>query len=591
MDEKIAKWIIEFLLRKPIDEKIINGVLSFLPLCNNDNRFKKTILLRAVQSEVSNGSVSEKLLDLLEVIEELDHREGKVASNLMKEAYCLVAVDCTVRFLEENVEENGKYVEAVERVWRDRVCLMDSMASEELNLWLRDIEAAVWDSGVCEKIWMRNTRNEALKAAKSYLKEAWESMGPAFLELVAKKVGNEVEECRRGKDGGGREVSLENPCRELVVSQGTRNTQSCLRRKHVAMKSRRPKGAKISDAEKEEDAQEPVNEASDVPAQQSEKVQETLQSDSMQQFAAVNDIHLDASQTARDLSPTKMKDNTTDVNAVENKTGPEIHATAEVNRVQYALRTSSRELHAVVTDPLIEAFKMVETMTPVGVTGNHDNTAGNQTRPKMHAIPKADSGPQVPESSSVKHADDRNLNHDAHEKVENVSSKMATNNMSNDPKSGGQIQPEVDVPRESTDINMENIEKEGELKENAQGNGFCNPKEQLKRKRGLMEPNDTSHTLEWDESVENSSRGLRGSPRLPPSPNRSTASPLRPYEDKKFRRERRRWTAQEEDTLKEAVKKFGHRWTMIRTCYEEVFNGRTDGDLKDKWRNMVKSQR
>ncbi|XP_010678885.2 uncharacterized protein LOC104894361 [Beta vulgaris subsp. vulgaris] len=225
MDEKIARWILDFLLRTSIDEKIINGVLSCLPLPNNDSRLKKTILLRKIESETINGVVSEKILELLEIIEELDHRLGKLASDLMKEAYCAVAVDCTVRFLEENVVENGKYFEAVERVWRNRVCRMEGLISEESNRWLRDIEAAVWDSGVCEKIWRRNTRNEALKAVKGYVKDPWKCIGPTYLEFVANLVRDEGEELRRGNsDAGGETVGSDNPCCELVAREGYANT-------------------------------------------------------------------------------------------------------------------------------------------------------------------------------------------------------------------------------------------------------------------------------------------------------------------------------------------------------------------------------
>lgn len=214
MDEKVAKWIIEFLLRKTfIDEKIINGVLLCLPISNNDSRLKKTILLRKIESEISNGSVSENLLELFEIIEELDHREGTRASDSMKKAYCAVAVDCTLRFLEENAKDNRSYVLAVERVWRNRVRLMEALVSEESKCWLEDIEAAIWDSEVCEKILMRNTRNEALKAVRGFLKEAWNSMGPAFLELVAAKVGDEVEALRHG-------FGSVNHCRKVMASQG-----------------------------------------------------------------------------------------------------------------------------------------------------------------------------------------------------------------------------------------------------------------------------------------------------------------------------------------------------------------------------------
>jgi len=220
MDEEISKWILEFLLRQPIDERIINGVLSSLPLKDDDNRLKKTLLLRKIEFDVSNAAISEKLLDLLEIIEELDHREGKSASDSMKAAYCAVAVDCTVRFLDENVERNGKYFEAVKRVWRERVCKIEGLASDESKQKMVEIEAALWDSNACGKLLRMNTRSEALKLVRVYLAEEWRSMGPTFLELVAEKAGNVLEGLRSDGGIGGEAVGSANPGRESAAVGG-----------------------------------------------------------------------------------------------------------------------------------------------------------------------------------------------------------------------------------------------------------------------------------------------------------------------------------------------------------------------------------
>ncbi|XP_021734347.1 uncharacterized protein LOC110701068 [Chenopodium quinoa] len=626
MDEKVAKWILEFLLRMPIDEKIINGVLSSLPFSNKDSRLKKTILLRKIESETSNGSVSEKLLELLEFLEELNHRAGKTASDLMKKAYCAVAVDCTVRFLEENVEENGKYFEAVERIWRNRVCKMEGLSSEESNQWLADVEAAVWDAGVCEKILMRNTRNEALKAVRGYLKEAWKCMGPTFLELVASKFGYEVEKLGFCEDGGGDVVGSDNPCRELAASQGgLLKGQTLVRRKHVAVKTRHPRGAKISEAN--EEAESSMNVVNDVPTCELEKVQEAFQSNSLQPHAtvsgfragasqaahnvsckdndvlnhgmgkikeahqsnslqphaAVSDSHIGASQAAHNLSckdngvpihkmdevqealqslqphtavidscldasqdhdpsSTKATDNTSSVDATNEQTRPPVvHVTPEVRRVQEALKTSSRELHVSVTDPLPKALEIAKTLPCTGAAGNHDTS----------------------HTPAVE-------NHD----------------MNNDAVLPKQTQPVIHAPRETIENNSENVEKKDKLTGNARGSETRTPKE--RPKRCIMEPNGTSHTYEWDDSDDNVGRGGLC---LPPSPKRSRPSALDPYAEKKFHamRERKKWTPEEEDKLREAVKEYGKNWIMIKDIYEDIFKGRTNVNLKDKWRNMSKS--
>jgi hypothetical protein len=56
----------------------------------------------------------------------------------------------------------------------------------------------------------------------------------------------------------------------------------------------------------------------------------------------------------------------------------------------------------------------------------------------------------------------------------------------------------------------------------------------------------------------------------------------------KKQQKRRPFTAQEEDNLKEGVLKYGYKWKSILDHYR--FNqGRTPQNLKDKWRNLLKT--
>jgi len=57
----------------------------------------------------------------------------------------------------------------------------------------------------------------------------------------------------------------------------------------------------------------------------------------------------------------------------------------------------------------------------------------------------------------------------------------------------------------------------------------------------------------------------------------------------KTRRPKKKWSEEEVDTLKREVQKYGKgRWKMILQKNVEVFQGRTEVDLKDKWRNLEK---
>ncbi|XP_057515476.1 uncharacterized protein LOC130797024 [Amaranthus tricolor] len=662
MDEKVAKWIIEFLLRKPIiDERIIDGVLSCLPFSINDYRLKKTLLLRKIDSETTNGSVSEKLLELLETVEELDHREGKTASDKLKGAYCAVAVDCTLRFLEEIVEENGKYFEAVEKIWRNRVCHMEGLASDESNHWLQDIEAAIWNSELREKILKRNTRNEALKAVRGYLKEAWKSMGPAFLELVAAKVGDELEKLLCDAV-----VSSGNPCRELVAFQGMQKGQSLVRLKHMAVKTCRTMDDKLpictmdkcqahqcsssaSDLQpdacqaacapsvtKVTDNSNDVKAAAngfnpDIHSSEVTRVQECnsfvndLQPDACDAARApsvtkvidnsndvktaeygtnpvmhspgvtrvhecsssVSDLQHVASQAARAPDVTKVTDNSNDVKAAENRTNPVIHS-PEVTRVQEALRLSARELRAAVTDPLPEAVEMAKSVCSNAGTHNHEAVVGNQKGAEACIVPEVGRAQQAHETSSTEvHPTGKNPSADASQRIEKVSSKTATNNVNNDAMLANQTQPGSHAPRGSTEKTPEKVDKD-DLVDEIEDSDTNSRKQLRKRKRNLMEPNSTSHTMEWDDSNDNERREFRV--RLPASTSRSKVSPLNLYVEKKFvvRRVRKRWTPQEEDALREGVKRFGRSWKNILECYRVVFEDRTDIDLKDKWRNMTR---
>ena len=74
-----------------------------------------------------------------------------------------------------------------------------------------------------------------------------------------------------------------------------------------------------------------------------------------------------------------------------------------------------------------------------------------------------------------------------------------------------------------------------------------------------------------------------------PSPKERVVSPLKKYESPKpLRRRRRLWSNVEEDTLRTGVRKYGvGNWKLILNMYRDIFDDRTEVDLKDKWRNLM----
>ncbi|XP_048425492.1 uncharacterized protein LOC103945953 isoform X4 [Pyrus x bretschneideri] len=186
-DVDVSRWVIELLLRDREKDCIAKRLLAVAPFSDQDFRLKKTVLLRTIECEVYEASVSETILETLEMIEDLDIREGIATTESMKAAYCSVATECTVKFLVGFMgKPSGKYLEAVDRIWRGRVGVLErsgrsQLVSAELRHRMEEIEAGVWDLRVSKKLSSMNTRNDALRSVSVYVKEALALLGPPFI--------------------------------------------------------------------------------------------------------------------------------------------------------------------------------------------------------------------------------------------------------------------------------------------------------------------------------------------------------------------------------------------------------------------------
>ncbi|KAK2992718.1 hypothetical protein RJ640_025221, partial [Escallonia rubra] len=340
MDSDIARWVLEFLLRQPLDDRVIRTLIRVLPLSDTDSSLKKNILLRRIESEISNGTVSEKILSLLEHTQELDSRQGIATSDSMKQAYCAVAVHSTT-----SVDDDGKYFESVKRIWRGRVAKMEEagvagLVSEELRRWNDEIEAAVWDVGACENVRLRSKGIDVVGAVKVYIEEAKEGMGPPFLELVSEAVATD-DSMRKvlglGDSGGEGVPNTHDTGRDAVVrdsSKEIRNGNGMPRRKHVANKQHRRA----------------------------------------------------YSGTSRGVKIAEVAD------SEELRVGPSFKhygypATPEIDKVQGALESSCQELQAVVKDPLPDALHMAQTLISKMARENmdHETVVGVENRVDVDA--------------------------------------------------------------------------------------------------------------------------------------------------------------------------------------------------------------
>lgn len=195
MDQDIARWILDFLARQPIDDSTLTDLLKTLPVSDTDSNLKKLLILRNIESEISSGKVSENVLDLLELMEELEFRDNVKVVESMKRAYLSVAVDCTVRVL-ENEGLDGYFV-LVKKIWGSRIgsmleCENVGLVSYDLINWKEDIERAIWDERVCKEVLKKWEGMEVVDSVRKYVKDAREKMGPSFLEVVCEEMSDEA---------------------------------------------------------------------------------------------------------------------------------------------------------------------------------------------------------------------------------------------------------------------------------------------------------------------------------------------------------------------------------------------------------------
>nr|KYP40008.1 hypothetical protein KK1_038685 [Cajanus cajan] len=83
-----------------------------------------------------------------------------------------------------------EYSTTIDHIWRGRVAALITSFGE-LARWRNDVDAAVWDPRFCERIAGLNSRKEAFDEVGAYLKEAWEELGPSFLESMSNVKGQE----------------------------------------------------------------------------------------------------------------------------------------------------------------------------------------------------------------------------------------------------------------------------------------------------------------------------------------------------------------------------------------------------------------
>ena len=210
-EEDLGRWVLEFLLQCPLPaaggNNLIKDVFRRFPVSGFDSRLKKTFLLKTLEDHLSTLSITASLLKTLELLEELLRRDASPVTATMTAAYCAVAVDCTVKYLQVKLHHhNPAYLRAVKRIWRARVPHMKGSASREgslmlspeLERWRTDIEASLSDSQVRERLASTYSGRDAIVKLKAFLAEAWADLGPPFLQLAASMHANRARQHQEG---------------------------------------------------------------------------------------------------------------------------------------------------------------------------------------------------------------------------------------------------------------------------------------------------------------------------------------------------------------------------------------------------------
>ncbi|XP_047974200.1 uncharacterized protein LOC125216510 isoform X1 [Salvia hispanica] len=502
LDLDAASWVLDFLLRKPLEERTLNSLLGALPLPKDNPKLQKIILLKKLEFELSPPSFSEATLDLLEQLDGIECRRGNEASNALKSAYCSVAVDITLRPLKHGDDSKFILFETVKRVWRGRIGKIEKSAqrgglgSEQLWVWKDEIEVAVWEDSVCQSVFKKFDRDSAEKAVRFYLNEERDKMGPSFLESVAAGL----------KSGEG----LFKFKRIEVIKRVAEEEALSL---SVVRAANGSNGSVVIKPVAEEETLSPcVDRAANGSNGSKEMHKGKIKL--KDKLVGVRRVR----STAGNSRGAKIVDCD---EADEAEPSGKIHRrsprSAETNEAWEALKKSSKELRASVKDPLPDALRLADAI--------HDGL-------------RQDKRQEVAENSNVEPR-----------RQDECQDRAGTSN------DGPKI-PVTDGDRvvQSSVANANNVHRSS-----------------------LMKRNGTARTSEWDDSNDGS-----------PIDTVLKPSPLRQYDGKR-RRRARKWSLDEEETLRIGVERFGKGcWKRILDEYRDAFDGRTDVDLKDKWRNMCK---
>ncbi|CAN1753894.1 hypothetical protein LINPERHAP1_LOCUS5311 [Linum perenne] len=329
-DEDVSRWALQFLIQQPIPGNLLERVVSNLKPSVLDYRLKKQLNLKLIQSEISNGSVSEKILEALEVIDQLDRDNGETPiSQAMKTAYWAVALECTVK--------RRIQLDVVDRIWRGRVKNLESLnkselVTDELRKYRDEVVGAASDVNASKRLLQWTKRNNAAHLVRAYLDEAMTANNqPSFIELAAarwKKMEVEKKDlgAEDGMDNGFERVPdhAEQPIAGSPDTDTRNKNKGYDRVKHFTSHKRQKRQARVGD--------NPPSKYDTLSSPEVKQAQEALRSCAIELQAAVNDPLPAAMRASESLIAEAPRNVSNTEKSVENQNEgnfPDLHIPAE----------------------------------------------------------------------------------------------------------------------------------------------------------------------------------------------------------------------------------------------------------------------
>ncbi|KAL0916267.1 hypothetical protein M5K25_013762 [Dendrobium thyrsiflorum] len=581
LDNDTASSILEFLVRqRSTPEYVVNAVFLALPLVNPiSSSLKKAILFRRLASELVLRSVSEKTLTIFELIEEVDRENGgSPPCESMKAAYCAVASSCTAAALRQNVDE---FLDSFYRIWVLRMCHIEksaaaSLISEELRE-VRDIFWEVVKDPELGPLVVSADLEETLERVRDYLEEVWD-MEPLFPEVAV----DENEEIRADLRVPG---EMKDPREGLSGLKNQRLGFEPAELERLLMKAGLEAQNEIVepiDSDYEYDGQLDQDKGLEISKSSSqllnagvEKQRDLMSSDPHVQRMVQGT--LDQGNKASELlaenseQECNMKfkgsngQNRRDKLISDSEIGSEVAGTKgkQTDDDEQTLKASYLNLQSMVRNtPLDASNKAIE--NPEEAYGGELRVNDDQNRRDEIASTSkiGTKNTSIEENETI-----ATLN--KHQKPSCLKEKEENQNGQDGRAKMASLEKVPDIPPDGKNYSTQNNSSSASLP-----------------RASLMERNPTAHTLEWTDSPRPEGRLHLHSPKRKP------VSPLNLIGDKRYakRRKVRKWTLLEEETLLKAVREHGKgNWKAILISYPNIFEERTEVDLKDKWRNMTRS--